>query len=162
MISTILGQYHILEEIGRGGMAVVYRAYQPSLHRFVAIKVLPQQFTFDTTFVQRFQQEARAAAKLEHTNIVTIHDVGEQDGTHYIVMQELHGEPLDKLIQREGQMSLERVSNIVAQIGSALDYAHQRGFVHRDINPSTIIEGPDDLAKLTDYGIAKANGRTSD
>ena len=156
LMGKILGQYHILEEIGRGGMAVVYRAYQPSLQRYVAIKVLPQQFTFDTTFVQRFQQEARAAARLEHPNIVTIHDVGEQQGIHYIVMQELHGLPLNKLIQQEGQMPLPRVARIVGQIASALDYAHSQGFVHRDIKPSNIIVEPDDQATLTDFGIAKA------
>ena len=76
LMGKTLRQYHIIEEIGRGGMAVVYKSYQPSLNRYVAIRVLPQQFTFDTTFVRRFQQEARAAARLEHPNIVTIHDVG--------------------------------------------------------------------------------------
>jgi len=156
LIGKTLGQYQIVEEIGRGGMAIVYRAYQTSLQRYVAIKVLPPQFTFDTTFVQRFLQEARAAARLEHPHIVTIHDVGQQGDLYYIVMQELKGEPLNRLIQREGPLPLERVVRIVAQVASALDYAHAQGFVHRDIKPSNIIVGPDDHATLTDFGIAKA------
>jgi SH3-like domain-containing protein len=151
-----LGQYQIIEEIGRGGMAVVYKAWQPSLNRHVAIKVLPPQLTFDTTFVQRFQQEASAAARLEHPNIVTIHDVGEEAGIRYIVMQLLEGQPLNELIQREGQMGLERVAGIMAQVASALDYAHEQGFVHRDVKPSNIIVGSDGQATLTDFGIAKA------
>ena len=151
-----LGQYQIIEEIGRGGMAVVYKAYQPSLNRYVAIKVLPPQLTFDTTFVRRFQQEARSAAKLEHPNIVTIYDVGEQGGIRYIVMQLLEGQPLNDLIRREGQMGLERVVGIVAQVASALDYAHKQRFVHRDVKPSNIIVGSDGHATLMDFGIAKA------
>ena len=156
LIGEILSQYHVLEEIGRGGMAVVYRAYQPSLQRFVAVKVLPPQFTFDTTFIQRFQQEARVAARLEHSNIVTIYDVGEQGGVYYIVMEYLEGLPLNELLRREGALPLERVIHIVAQIASALDYAHAQGFVHRDIKPSNIIMGSDGHATLTDFGIAKA------
>jgi serine/threonine-protein kinase len=156
LIGKSLAQYQIIEEIGRGGMAVVYRAYQPSLNRHVAIKVLPPQLTFDTTFVQRFQQEARAAARLQHPNIVTVHDVGEEAGIRYIVMQLLEGQPLNELIRQEGQMGLERVAGIVAQVGSALDYAHEQGFVHRDVKPSNIIVGSDGQATLTDFGIAKA------
>ena len=156
LIGKTLGQYQIIEEIGRGGMAVVYKAYQPSLNRHVAIKVLPPQLTFDTTFVRRFQQEARSAAKLGHPNIVTVHDVGEEEGIRYIVMQLLEGEPLNQVIRREGQMGLERVVGIVAQVASALDYAHAQGFVHRDVKPSNIIVGRDGHATLTDFGIAKA------
>ena len=161
LVGKTLGQYHVLEEIGRGGMAIVYRAYQPSLQRYVAIKVLPPQFTFDTTFVQRFLQEARAAARLKHPNIVTIHDVGEQDGVHYIVMEYLEGLPLNELLRREGALPLERVTRIVAQIASALDYAHAQGFVHRDIKPSNIIVGRNDHATLTDFGTVKAAAGTT-
>jgi len=151
-----LGQYQVQQELGRGGMAVVYRAFQASLHRSVAIKVLPPQFTFDESFVHRFLQEARSAAGLRHPNIVTIYDVGVQDDIHYIVMEELAGESLSKLIDRQGKQPADRVANVISQIGSALDYAHARGIVHRDVKPSNIIVGTGDHATLTDFGIAKA------
>ena len=153
---TQLGPYQILGELGRGGMAVVYRGYHPALNRTVAIKVLPPQLAMDASFVQRFMQEARNAARLDHPNIVTIHDVGQADGTYYIVMQEAPGQSLTSLIQREGRLPLERVITILAQIASALDYAHAQGLVHRDIKPGNIIVGPGDKAMLTDFGIAKA------
>ncbi len=156
LIGHSLGQYQILREIGRGGMAVVYEAYQPSLGRSVAIKVLPPQYTFDATFVQRFQQEARAAARLDHPNIVSIYDVGEQNGVYYIVMQKLEGESLHGLIQRAGRIPPERAARIVAQVAQALDFAHARGLIHRDIKPANIIVDPNDHATLTDFGIAKA------
>ena len=156
LIGKTLGQYQIIEEIGRGGMAVVYKAWQPSLNRHVAIKVLPPQFTFDQRFVQRFQREAQAAAGLRHPHIVVIHDTGEQQGLYYIVMQLLEGQPLNQVIRREGQMGLERVAGIVAQVASALDYAHEQRFVHRDVKPGNIIVGRDGHATLTDFGIAKA------
>jgi len=156
LIGQSLGQYRIIDEIGRGGMAVVYRAYHGSLNRYVAIKVLPPQLALDTTFVQRFLQEARSAAGLKHPNIVTIYDVGVQSGIHYIVMEELHGEPLDGLIRKIGRMPLAQSIQITAQIASALDYAHARGIVHRDIKPANIIVGTAGKATLTDFGIAKA------
>jgi uncharacterized protein YraI len=156
LVNTMLGQYQILREIGRGGMAVVYEAYQASLNRTVAVKVLPQQLAFDKTFVQRFLREARAAAKLEHPNIVAIHDVGEYAGHYYIVMQKLAGEPLNGLIQRAGRLPLARAVRIVTQVAEALDYAHTHGIVHRDIKPANIIVGDGDRTWLTDFGIAKA------
>lgn len=137
-------------------MAVVYRAYHESLNRYVAIKVLPPQLALDATFVQRFLQEARSAAGLKHPNIVTIYDVGVEDGIHYIVMEELQGEPLDGLIRKVGSMPVEQSIQITTQIASALDYAHARGIVHRDIKPANIIIGSDGKATLTDFGIAKA------
>lgn len=151
-----LGVYQIMEEVGRGGMASVYRAYQSSLNRYVAIKVLPPQLAYDEEFVHRFLREARAAASLNHPNIVTVHDVGEQDGLYYIVMEFLEGQTLKDLIQREGALSPERAARILAQVAAALDYAHQRGFVHRDIKPANIFVGPDGRVKLTDFGIARA------
>ncbi len=156
LIGATLGQYQILREIGRGGMAVVYEAYQPSLGRSVAIKVLPPQYTFDATFVQRFQQEARAAARLEHPNIVSIYDVGEQNGVYYIVMQKLEGESVHGLIQRSGRIAPPRTAQIVAQVAVALDFAHTHGLIHRDIKPANIIVDASDHATLTDFGIAKA------
>ncbi|MBN1659567.1 MAG: serine/threonine protein kinase, partial [Anaerolineae bacterium] len=160
MSNRTLGNYQILEELGRGGMATVYRAYQPSLHRYVAIKVLPPQLTFDLEFVERFQREARAAASLRHPNIVVIHDVAQESvagaATHYIVMEYLEGQTLGDLIGREGPLPPERAVRIVEQVGAALDYAHQRGFVHRDVKPSNIFVGEGDRVTLTDFGIAKA------
>ncbi len=156
LIGATLGPYRITREIGRGGMAVVYEAYQPSLSRTVAIKVLPQQLTFDRDFVARFLQEARNAAQLSHPNIVPIYDVGQQDGWYYIVMQHLAGEPLNAIIMREGRLPLARATKIIEQVASALDYAHARGVIHRDIKPANIIVGPGDVATLTDFGLAKA------
>ncbi len=156
LIGKTLGQYQILREIGRGGMAVVYEAEQPLLGRTVAIKVLPPEFTFDKTFVQRFLHEGRAAARLKHPHVVSIFDVGEQPGVYYIVMEKLEGESLHSLIRRTGRLPLPRASFILAQIADALDYAHAHGLIHRDIKPANIIVGPDDHATLTDFGIVKA------
>ncbi len=151
-----LGSYQIGEELGRGGMAVVYRAYQPSLNRYVAIKVLPPQLAFDRQFVERFLREARSAASLSHPNIVVIHDVGEQEGLYYIVMEYLEGRTLKQVIEEEGPLAPGRAAHIVEQVGAALDYAHVRGFVHRDVKPANIFVGEGDRVKLTDFGIAKA------
>lgn len=159
-IGNRLGNYDIIEEIGRGGMAVVYRAYQRSLNRHVAIKVLAPQLSFDQQFVERFQREARAAAKLQHPNIVVIHDVAHQQGIYYLVMELLEGRTLKQLIEQKGSLTPERAARIVEQVASALDYAHQQGFVHRDIKPANIFVGKDDHTTLADFGIAKAASET--
>jgi predicted Ser/Thr protein kinase len=160
MIGRTVGNYQILEELGRGGMAVVYRAYQASLNRYVAIKVLPPQFAFDREFVERFQREAKAAAGLRHPNIVVIHDVGQEAGTYYIVMEYLEGRTLKQVIEQEGPLPVVRAARIVEQVTAALDYAHQRGFVHRDVKPANIFVGEGDRVTLTDFGIAKAASET--
>jgi len=156
LVGKTLGQYQIISELGRGGMAVVYKAYQPALQRYVAIKVLPPQLGLDPDFVRRFQHEAIAAARLKHPNIVTIHDVSSADGVNFIVMELVEGESLSAVIRSSGAMLPERVASIVAQVASALDYAHQQGFIHRDIKPSNIMLGADDHVTLMDFGIAKA------
>ncbi|NIV28657.1 MAG: protein kinase [Anaerolineae bacterium] len=156
MIGRQLGNYKIVGELGRGGMAVVYRAFQPSLNRYVAIKVLPPHLGLDQEFVERFQREALASAKLRHPNIVVIHDVGHQQGIYYIVMELLEGRTLKQMIEGEGALSIERANRIVEQVAAALDYAHQQGFVHRDVKPANIFVGKDDHTTLTDFGIAKA------
>lgn len=160
MLGNQLGNYEIVEELGRGGMAVVYRAHQPSLNRDVAIKVLPPQFSFDQKFVERFQREARAAARLRHPNIVVIHDVAQHEGIYYIVMEYLEGRTLKEVIEQEGSLAPHRAAQLIEQIAEALDYAHQQGFVHRDIKPSNIFVGKGDHVTLTDFGIAKAASET--
>jgi serine/threonine protein kinase len=155
-----IGQYQIIKELGRGGMAVVYQAYQPSLNRYVALKVLPPQFTFDEQFVERFSREAQAAAGLRHPNVVVVYDIGQQGSLYYIVMEYLEGQTLKQLVEQQGPLPAARVSRIVTQIAMALDYAHKRGFVHRDVKPSNIFVGEDDHVTLTDFGIAKAASET--
>ena len=160
LIGQTLGRYQIVEEIGKGGMGVVYKAVQPALQRYVAIKVLRPPLTFDDQFVQRFQREALAAGHLRNPHIVTVLDVGEERGLHYIVMEHLQGHTLGALIRQEwgkGQpLELSRVATIVEQIAGALDDAHQHGLVHRDVKPANIFVDDRDRVTLTDFGIAKA------
>ncbi|MGD8903872.1 MAG: protein kinase [Anaerolineae bacterium] len=160
LVGRKLGNYEIVDEIGRGGMAVVYRAYQRSLNRHVAIKVLAPQLSVDQQFVERFQREARAAAGLRHPHVVVIHDVAQEQGIYYIVMEYLEGRSLKELIQEEQSLSPKRATSIVEQVASALDYAHEQGFVHRDIKPANILVGKNDHITLTDFGIAKAASET--
>lgn len=159
LVGKSLGNCQIVAEVGRGGMAVVYRAYQSTLGRYVAIKVLPPHLAYDGEFVARFQREAQAAANLRHPNIVTIFDVGQQDGLYYIVMQYLEGRTLKEVIEQDSPLPPERVAHIVEQVASALDYAH-RYLVHRDIKPDNIFVGEKDHVTLTDFGIAKAASGT--
>jgi Tol biopolymer transport system component/serine/threonine protein kinase len=155
MIGKRLGQYEIVDEIGRGGMAVVYKAWQLSLERYVALKVMPDYFRHDPRFLGRFQREARAAAGLSHPNIIAIHDVGEQDGVHYIAMEWLDGGSLrDRLAS--GALSLEEAQRILAQTAGALDNAHRHGLIHRDIKPGNILFTGDGRVKVADFGIAHA------
>jgi len=156
LVGTTLGQYQIVELIGEGGMASVYKAWQPSLRRYVALKVLAPHLSSDAEFVQRFHQEAVSAANLKQTNIVTIHDVGTESGYHYIAMEIIDGVSLEEHIRSGQAFALEQVVGIISQIGSALDYAHQRGFIHRDIKPANILIDASGRAVLTDFGIVKA------
>jgi tRNA A-37 threonylcarbamoyl transferase component Bud32 len=157
LIGKTLGQYQIVEEIGRGGMAIVYKAYQPALTRHVAIKVLPRQLSFDQNFVERFVREARGAAALHHANIVTIHDVSEQDGVHYFVMEYLAGQTLGEILGNK-PMPLPRIARILDQVSDALDHAHSHNLIHRDIKPSNIIvdEKRNDHVVLMDFGLVRA------
>jgi len=156
MIGKPLGQYQIVQLAGKGGMATVYKAFQPSLNRFVAIKVLPEYLAADEQFVARFKQEALAAAALRHPNILVIHDVGQQGNLHYIAMEFLEGRPLSDVIQQAGGLDPQRTARILEQVASALDFAHRRGVIHRDIKPANIFLSADDHVTLVDFGIAKA------
>ncbi|GMV99926.1 MAG: hypothetical protein AMXMBFR84_10650 [Candidatus Hydrogenedentota bacterium] len=150
----ILGNYEIFEEIGRGGMGVVYRALDLSLDRIVALKVLRDDLQAQPQIVSRFAREARAAASLEHPNIAEIYAVGQANGTHYIAMEFLDAEPLSELLYSEGPLAWRRAFHIAGQIASALAAAHEAQIIHRDIKPSNIlIDG--DKAYVTDFGIAK-------
>jgi serine/threonine-protein kinase len=150
-----LGKYEILEEIGRGGFAVVYRARDTQLDRIVALKVLHPQLTTDSKFVQRFQQEARTAAGLRHPHIVTIHDVGEEAGQHYLAMAFLPGRTLDQWLAK-GPLPVEQAVSIVEQIAGALDAIHEQGLVHRDVKPGNIMLDDAGQATLVDFGIVRA------
>lgn len=150
------GQYRILAKIGSGGMATVYKAWQPSLQRYVAIKILLPHLSNNAQFVRRFQQEAIIAARLNHPNIVTIHEVGQIREHLFIVMEYVDGRSLSEIILQARSLPLERVIHILRQVAEALDYAHQNHIVHRDIKPGNILVTVDDRVVVTDFGIAKA------
>jgi serine/threonine protein kinase len=150
------GRFQIIEERGRGGMAVVYKAYDGVLQRTVALKVLLPHLVSDTGFIQRFHREAITAANLRHPNIVVIYDIGAHDDLQYIVMEYLIGQTLQQEIQQKGALSLARVLPILQQLASALDYAHEQGLVHRDVKPANIILDRHDHVTLTDFGLVKA------
>ncbi len=153
---NLVGRYEVQALIGEGAMADVYRAYDPSINRVLAIKVLKAEFRQNRHYAARFLREAKAAGALSHPNIVTIYDVGEVDGYPYIAMELLDGEPLDKAAQRIGQLPVADVLAIGVQLGDALKYAHGVGVVHRDIKPSNIMLAPDGRSiKILDFGIAR-------
>ncbi|MCS7050790.1 MAG: protein kinase, partial [Thermomicrobium sp.] len=148
-------RYRLDEPIGEGGMAVVYRGYDLVLGRPVAIKVLRGQFAADASFLRRFEREAQAAARLSHPNIVSVYDVGRDDGLPYIVMEYVPGKTLKRLILERAPFPLEEAVQIVRQVAAALDFAHHHGLVHRDIKPQNILVDAEGLAKVVDFGIAK-------
>ncbi len=160
LIGTQLGKYEILEEVGRGGMGAVYKGYDPALDRHVAVKVLAPHLVWEKEFVERFVREARAAARLKHPGIVTIHDVGQEAGWYYFVMEYLEGETLNAIVKQRGQIAPDDVVRILRPLAEALDYAHHRGLVHRDIKPGNIIVNPEGSVTLTDFGIARAAQET--
>jgi serine/threonine-protein kinase len=149
-------RYQLLERIGGGGMAEVFLAEDTLLTRRVAVKILRSQYTSDEDFVVRFRQEARAAARLSHPNIVSIFDVGCAEDTHYIVMEYVSGETLKDYIKREGPLSPQIVLELAYQVAAALKHAHDNKIIHCDIKPHNILISRDGLAKVTDFGIARA------
>lgn len=157
MEGQILGnRYELLEKIGGGGMAIVYRAKCKLLNRFVAVKVLRKDFADDDEFIRRFRIEAQAAASLSHPNIVSIYDVGAELDTHYIVMEYIDGITLKDYIIRKGSLDWKEAVGITRQICSAIDHAHKNHIVHRDIKPHNIMYTSDGTIKVTDFGIARA------
>lgn len=147
------GRYEIIEELGKGSMGVVYRAYDPQIDRQVALKVLREDRVTSEAFVQRFLKEAKAIGRLSHPNIVTVYDVGQDHGTIYIAMELLEGVPLNKKIQ-EKTLTLSEIVHIGIQMAETLGYAHQKGIVHRDVKPSNILLQSNGQIKITDFGIA--------
>jgi len=131
LVGQSLGPYQIVEQIGAGGMGTVYKAYQPSMDRYVAVKVLPAQVSQDAQFIKRFQREAKAIARLEHAHILPAYDFGEQGGVTYIVMRYVNGGTLrDRLHQ--GPLPVDEIVRLMEQVGGALDYAHRQGMIHRE------------------------------
>ena len=149
-------EYEIIEELGRGGMAIVFKARERQLERDVAIKVLPFSLSFDKEFVERFQREARTSAKLEHPNIIPIYRVGKSGRVIFFVMKFLRGKPLSSVLAARGTLAPPEIRQVLAQVARALAYAHRSGIVHRDIKPDNIMFDEHGLAMVTDFGIAKA------
>jgi tRNA A-37 threonylcarbamoyl transferase component Bud32/tetratricopeptide (TPR) repeat protein len=151
-----LAKYEIFEEIGRGGVAVVYRGRHKVLQNDVAVKVLHSEFARDQEFVKRFINGARNAARLKHPNIIPVFDVGDEQGWYFIVMELLRGETLEERITKHGPFSLEEIEAVIAPLARALDYAHENGIIHRDIKSPNIFLKEDGSPVLTDFDIAKA------
>jgi TonB family protein len=149
-------EYEILDELGRGGMAIVFKAKEKQLDREVAIKVLPFSLAFDKEFVERFQREARTSAKLEHPNIIPIYRVGKSGRVIYFVMKFLRGKPLSSILGQRGSLPPGEIRRILADVARALAYAHKKEIVHRDIKPDNIMFDEHGHAVVTDFGIAKA------
>lgn len=156
-IGTIIGdRYEILEKVGSGGMADVFRAKCHRLNRYVAIKILKQEYSEDTKFVKKFRGEAQAVASMSNPNIVGIYDVGEENGMHYIVMELVEGITLKKYIEEKGKLTVKEAVGISLQIANGLDAAHRNNIIHRDVKPQNILIARDGTAKVSDFGIAKA------
>jgi eukaryotic-like serine/threonine-protein kinase len=154
--SSYGGRYQVIERVGAGGMAEVYRARDELLGREVAVKVLSQRFASDRSFVERFRREAQAAANLNHPNIVSLFDYGSDNDTYYIVMELIDGRGLDEIIKQDGALLPERAAEIASDVAQALGRAHAAGIVHRDVKPSNIMITNNGQTKVTDFGIARA------
>jgi tRNA A-37 threonylcarbamoyl transferase component Bud32 len=153
---TIAGRYGLEEVVGHGGMSTVYKAHDSLLERNVALKVLHQQYNEDEDFVERFKREARSVAQLQHPNIVTVIDRGEEDGRQYIVFEYIDGENLKELVVRKGRLDVREALEIALEIARGLGFAHDHGLVHRDVKPQNVLLNGDGGAKVTDFGIARS------
>jgi serine/threonine-protein kinase len=150
------GRYRLISQQGSGGMAVIYKAQDLALGRIVAIKILRPSLTGDPSFLTRFRQEARNVANLQHPNIVTLYDVGQDGNTYYMVMEYIEGQDLKKLIRASAPFTVERALHIGIQLCAGVGYAHRAGLVHADVKPQNILVTTDDHVKVTDFGIAQA------
>jgi serine/threonine protein kinase len=150
-----VGKYEIVEVVGRGGMGVVYRAKDPAIGREVAIKMITASYAGDPELLGRFYREARSTGLLQHPNIVTVFDLGDEEGSPYLVMEFLDGEGLDKVITERRHLPLAEKINILTQVGNGLHYAHMRSVVHRDIKPANVVVLSDGTIKIVDFGIAR-------
>ncbi|MBN1565883.1 MAG: protein kinase [Anaerolineae bacterium] len=150
------GRYRLVNQRGSGGMAVIYQATDLALGRTVAVKILRPSLTGDPEFLKRFRQEARNVANLSHPNIVTVHDVGQDGNTHYIVMEYIDGEDLKRLIRAAAPFSIDRTLSIAIKICAGVGYAHRAGLVHADVKPQNVLVTESDNVKVTDFGIAQA------
>lgn len=155
MMEQVVSHYRIIKKLGAGGMGEVFLAEDTSLGRRVALKLLPRQYTQDEERLRRFKLEARAASALNHPNILTIHEVGEADGHHFIATEFIEGETLRAALNRTGSMKIDAALNVATQVASALAAAHEAGIVHRDIKPENIMLRPDGYVKVLDFGLAK-------
>lgn len=155
MMHNVAERYDVLSPIGTGGTAVVYKALDKVLNRFVAIKMLRTEHAHDTDFLQRFRKEAQSVAAMQHPHIVAVHDVGEHKGRPYIVMEYVDGETLHDRIERSGALPIAEAVVIARRVAEALVYAHERGIIHRDIKPHNILLGTQGAIKVTDFGIAR-------
>jgi serine/threonine-protein kinase len=159
---TRIGKYDVIDVLGRGGMGVVYRGIDRQIGREVAIKTLTQGFMGDPGMLARFYEEGRRTGRLKHPNIVTVYDLGDDNGTPYIVMECVEGDPLDKLIRTGAQLSMADRLGVMEEVCSALGYAHRNNVIHRDVKPANIFVQPDGTAKLLDFGIARLEKREQD
>jgi serine/threonine-protein kinase len=159
--TVVDGRYRVVARIGSGGMADVWCAEDLQLGRRVALKLLHGRFADDREFVERFRREASSAAGLQHPNVVSIYDRGEWDGTSYIAMEFVDGEPLKALIDREGPLEPARAIDLTIQVLRAARFAHRRGIVHRDLKPHNVIVDGEGRAKVADFGIARAGASAS-
>jgi hypothetical protein len=154
LVGQTLGQYQIVEPLGTGGMATVFKAFHPALERYVAIKVLPPYYAHEPGFAERFAREARAVAQLEHPHILPVYDSGQEGGYSYIVMKYVPAGTLKEQVSA-GTLSLEQIVDVLCQIAEALDCAHQHGIIHRDVKPSNVLMDQGRWALLTDFGLAR-------
>src|SRR6266487_5824539 len=154
LVGKSLGQFSIVERIGSGGLTAVFKAYQPAIDRYVAIKVLPSSSTNDPMFSRRFAQETRLIAKLAHPNIVQIHDFGQQDDISYIAMEYVEGGALKQRIAKKA-LPVPEAADFILQAAQGLSHAHRNGIIHRDVKPANMLLRKNDHLLLTDFGITK-------